>query len=80
MKQWLCDGLIGWAAGFLTLVLYVLIIMPAFIFAIASMALWSLFTGFLGGFLGGRFLKFKWSNAVGGAVLSIILAILLFRL
>ena len=79
MKKWLGDGLIGWACS--TVLLYLIdILVVGFYsgwFGFVWYGLLAFIPGFLGGFLGGKYLNFKGSNAVGGMALSIISIVLI---
>jgi hypothetical protein len=87
MKQWLRDGLIGWAAGCLTFLVVAFFsnvfgsvltghysngLFPIF----SAIIVVTLIPGFLEGFLGGKYLKFYSGNAVGGGILSIVVGII----
>ena len=89
MKQWVRDGLIGWAVSvaiFLIAVSYFYnaigryyAINESFEYSIDSLIvliILGLPLGFTGGWLGGKFLKFTGSNVLGGVIVTCLILLL----
>lgn len=83
MKEWIRDGLIGWAGGILVLTIAFTFMSTALgtvlmkiIYSFIQSLFLAVVPGFGGGILGGKYFKFKWSNAAGGVVFSLLLLLL----
>jgi hypothetical protein len=82
MKKWLKDGLIGWAGGVIGEVVGYYLTWgenPLTLSdGLSTAVLFALVPGFIGGWLGGKFLKFSWSSALGGFLLALILTLMIY--
>lgn len=85
MKDWMKDALIGLVSGSVMFIVFLIFYEGISVLSgILDIFFWPIFyiiapiPGLLGGILGGRFLKFKYGNAVGGGVLALVVTLFIF--